>query len=209
METNVMKHSIFFLFASILILSIAMPANAQRSLYRDIKAGKVGDVITVILVENISGSSTRDERASSNQTGQLQGSLGGNIMPLEPFFSSDASVSSNTNSNFLANQQQLLRGNLSVRIIDVTPNGDLVVEGSRATEINGEKHWVKLSGMVRPSDVDNTNSVLSYRVANAEISYMKEESIKQAWRKPGKLRRAVMYGIGATLVGAVLVRELQ
>ena len=74
--------------------------------------------------------------------------------------------------------------------------------GSRATEINGEKHWVKLSGMVRPNDVDNTNSVLSYRVANAEISYQKEESLRQAWRRPGKLRRSVMYGIGATPGGS-------
>lgn len=209
METNVMKYTIIYLFATVLILTLALPASAQRSLYRDNKASRVGDVITVILVENISGSSTRDERATSNQTGQLQGSLGGNIMPLEPFFSSDASVSSNSNSNFLANQQQLLQGNLSVRIIDVTPTGDLVVEGSRSTEINGEKHWVKLSGLVRPTDVDNTNSVLSYRVANAEISYLKEESLQQAWRRPGKLRRAVMYGIGATLVGAVLVREFR
>lgn len=209
METNAMKYTIIYLFATVLILTLALPASAQRSLYRDNKASRVGDVITVILVENISGSSTRDERATSNQTGQLQGSLGGNIMPLEPFFSSDASVSSNSNSNFLANQQQLLQGNLSVRIIDVTPTGDLVVEGSRSTEINGEKHWVKLSGLVRPTDVDNTNSVLSYRVANAEISYLKEESLQQAWRRPGKLRRAVMYGIGATLVGAVLVREFR
>lgn len=209
METNVMKYTIIYLFATVLILTLALPASAQRSLYRDNKASRVGDVITVILVENISGSSTRDERATSNQSGQLQGSLGGNIMPLEPFFSSDASVSSNSNSNFLANQQQLLQGNLSVRIIDVTPTGDLVVEGSRSTEINGEKHWVKLSGLVRPTDVDNTNSVLSYRVANAEISYLKEESLQQAWRRPGKLRRAVMYGIGATLVGAVLVREFR
>lgn len=209
METNVMKNSIIYIFAFMLILTTALPAMAQRSLYRDNKASQIGDVITVVLVENISGSSTRDERATSNQSGQLQGSLGGNIMPLEPFFSSDASVSSNMNSNFLANQQQLLQGNLSVRIIDVTPNGDLVVEGSRSTEINGEKHWVKLSGLVRPSDVDNTNSVLSFRVANAEISYLKEESLQQAWRRPGKIRRAVMYGIGATLVGAVLLREFR
>lgn len=209
METNPMKPIALITLTLLIGLSAALPASAQHSLYRDNKAGKIGDVITVILVENISGSSSRDERASSNQLGQLQGSLGGNFMPLEPFFSSDASVSSNSNANFLANQQQLLQGNLSVRIVDVTPNGDLVVEGSRATEINGEKHWVKLSGMVRPNDVDNTNSVLSYRVANAEISYQKEESLRQAWRRPGKLRRGVMYGIGATLVGAILVRELQ
>jgi len=209
METNPMKTITLFTLALLLSLSAALPASAQHSLYRDNKANKVGDVITVVLVENISGSSTRDERSSSNQLGSMQGSLGGNFMPLEPFFSSDASVNSNSNANFLANQQQLLQGNLSVRIVDVTPNGDLVVEGSRATEINGEKHWVKLSGMVRPNDVDNTNSVLSYRVANAEISYQKEESLRQAWRRPGKLRRSVMYGIGATLVGAILVRELQ
>lgn len=198
-----------FVTAVCLLSGMVLPAAAQHSLYRDVKAQEVGDIITIILQENISGSSTSDSRRSSSTGGEASGSANGNFLPFEPYFGTSASVNYDADERNLANQRQLLEGYLSVQIREVTERGDLVVSGSRLTEINGELHEVTLDGIVRSNDVDNRNRVPSYRVANAEINYQKKEGIGQTTRRPGFARRLVFYGIGAAMGAAILVRELR
>jgi len=198
-----------FFTAVSLIAAAAMPASAQNSLYRDVKAQEVGDIITVILQENISGSSSSDSRRNSSTGGEASGSTSSNFLPFEPYFGSSASVNYDADERNLANQQQLLEGYLSVQIREVTERGDLIVSGSRLTEINGELHEITLDGVVRSNDVDSRNRVPSYRVANAEINYQKKQGISQSSRRPGFARRLVFYGIGAAMGAAILVRELQ
>ena len=65
---------------------------AQFSLYSDVKAKRVGDIITVVLRENLQGSSTTDSKVTSNSNGQATGSLSGNFLPFEPVFGSGVSV---------------------------------------------------------------------------------------------------------------------
>ncbi|MEX0680367.1 MAG: flagellar basal body L-ring protein FlgH [Balneolales bacterium] len=180
----------------------------QHSLYRDVKANQVGDIITVVLMENISGSSTTDSRQASNTGGQVSGSTSGNFLPFEPYFGSDASVAYNSDERNLANQRQLLQGHLSVQITEISERGDLIVNGNRITEINGELHEVKLKGIVRSNDVDSDNSVPSYRVANAEISYQKKGGYRQLSRRAGFTRRIIFWGVSAAMGAAILVREL-
>lgn len=203
-----MKNALFTLVLLGCILS-AIPAAAQRSLYRDVRASQVGDIITVVLAENISGSSTRDSRSATNSAGSTAGSLGGNFIPFQPTMSADAANGYNNEDRFLNSQQQLLQGNMSVRIIEVTSGGDLIVLGTRMTEINGELHEVKLTGTIRPRDIDSMNRIPSYRVADAEISYQKKGGLRQAARRPGLGRRLVYYGVGAALGAAIIARELQ
>ena len=199
---------LIFLTTCLLAVS-AVPVTGQHSLYRDVKAQKVGDIITVILMENISGSSTTDSRRSSHTGGQASGGTSSNFLPFEPYFGSDASVNYNADERNLANQRQLLQGYLSVQITEVTEWGDLIVSGNRVTEINGELHEIRLHGTVRSNDVDSSNRVPSYRVANAEISYQKKDGLRQMTRKPGFVRRVVFYGIGVAMGAANLVRELR
>jgi flagellar L-ring protein precursor FlgH len=203
-----MKNALFTLILAGLLLA-SFPANAQRSLYRDLRANQVGDIITVVLMENISGSSTRDSRTATSSGGQASGSVGGNFIPFQPTMSGDIGNAYNNEDRFLNSQQQLLQGNMSVRIIEVTSGGDLIVLGTRMTEINGELHEVKLTGTIRPRDIDSMNRIPSFRVADAEISYQKKGGIRQATRRPGLARRLIYYGVGATLGAAIVVRELQ
>jgi flagellar L-ring protein FlgH len=203
-----MKTLLITLLAGSFLAALCAPVQAQHSLYRDVKAHKIGDIITVILTENISGSSTRDSRETANTAGSVSGSTSGNLSGFRPFFSADAAVSYDNDARSLANQRQLLSGYLSVQIVGVGPSGDLLVEGKRLTEINGEMHEVSLKGVVRLNDIDSRNQVLSYRVANAEISYLRKGGIKQASRRPGVGRRLFMYVGVLAISGAILVREL-
>lgn len=182
-------------------------AMAQKSsLYSDVKASQVGDIITVILTENISGSSTADARKSSNANGSVSGSVTGNFIPFEPTFGSGTQVNYGSDERNLANQRQLLEGLMSVQIVEVTPLGDLIVQGTRSTEINGETHEMKLTGTVRQNDVDSRNRVLSYRVANAEISYQQKGGLHEITKRRGMIRRIILGGVGVALGAAIFMK---
>lgn len=200
-----------FWIAGLLVLGLMVPAGvqAQQSLYQDVKANEVGDVITVILSENISGSSTSDSRRSTQSEGATSGSVSGNFLPFEPTFGADATVDYGADERNLSNQRQLLEGSLSVQIVDVSPRGDLTVEGNRTTEINGEKHTMELRGVVRSNDVNDRNEVFSWRLANADIRYHKQEDLDQVKQRKGVIRKVVFTGVGLLLGGVILSRELQ
>lgn len=205
-----MEKHIIKVFATIIVLLGligSVPAYGQVSLYKDNKANQVGDIITVILVENISGSSTSDSRKSSNADGGASGSVSGNFLPFEPTFGSDVNVNYGSDERNLANQRQLLQGQMSVQIVEVTPSGDLIVEGTRKTEINSEVHEMSLTGTVRPNDVDTNNQVLSYRVANADISYQKQGGLDEIKQRRGFIKRVVFAGVGVLLGAVIITRE--
>lgn len=204
MDRNTLGTTIFAaVIAGMLIWTPAI--FAQSSLYSDVKASQVGDIITIILTENISGSSTADARKSSNANGSASGSVSGNFIPFEPTFGSGARVDYGSDERNLSNQRQLLQGMMSVQIVEVTPLGDLLVEGTRMTEINGESHRMELTGTIRSKDVDSQNRVLSYRVANANISYQQEGGIRDITKRRGLIRRIVLGGVGAALGAAILL----
>lgn len=207
MGTDIMKKII--LLSCMLVAAQSLPLLAQHSLYRDVKAGKVGDIITIILAENISGSSTSDSRSASNANGSTGGGMSGNFLPFEPTFGSNVQVNYGSDERNLASQRQLLQGYMSVEIVEVTPTGNLRVQGSRRTVINGEVHEMTLDGLVRSSDVDNRNRVLSYRLANASISYEKQEGLRQLTKKRSFFRRALFTGVAVGLTSVVVLRELK
>ena len=180
---------------------------AQFSLYSDVKAKRVGDIITVVLRENLQGSSTTDSKVTSNSNGQATGSLSGNFLPFEPVFGSGVSVNYGTDQKNLSTQRQLLEGYVSVQIVEVTEQGDLIVEGKRQTEVNGEVHEMSIEGTVRVNDIDGRNQVLSYRIANAAISYQKMGGIKDKKGSKGILKKVVFGGIGAGLAAAAILRS--
>lgn len=208
MNTSI-KFGLYYILGMCFVAVSLSPASGQHSLYRDVKANQVGDIITVVLMENISGSSTSDSRQASNTGGQASGSTSSNFLPFEPYFGTDASVDYNSDESNLANQQQLLEGYLSVQITDITEQGDMIVSGNRVTEINGDLHEISLEGTVRSNDVDSGNTVPSYRVANAEINYQKKEGLRQMTKRPGFVRRIVFMGVGAAMGAAIIVRHLQ
>lgn len=183
------------LTAVIVLLCISwMNTSAQqRSLYNDIRAHNVGDVITVVLTENISGSSSTNASTSSNTNGSAKSGISSNFVPFEPVFGADAQMTYDSDERIRADQQQLLRGTLSVRIQEVSENGEFVIAGNRSTEINGELHKMSVQGFVRPSDISQSNQVLSYRIADAQITYLKKEGVGEYKKKTG-IGRKILWG---------------
>lgn len=195
-----MKYSAKFLVAVLINLMMLPALFAQRSLYSDVKAHRVGDVITVILTENITGSSSTDSRTQSNTAGSASSSFSGNMLPMDAIFGADAQFDYNSDERALANQRQLLSGTLSVRISEIDESGNYLIEGSRSTEISGEIYSMNLSGIIRPTDINDANEVLSYRVADANIVYLNKGGISGLTRKKG-IGRKVLWGVIGIVTG--------
>src|SRR5699024_5056486 len=185
MGKNIMKFD-KIIFSVILIFCCSwncLKAQSQ-SLYNDIRAHKVGDVITVILTENISRSSSTNASTHSNTAGSAQSGMNSNFLPFEPVFGADAEISYNSDERILAGQKQMLSVTMSVRIKEDTLNDSCLTAGQRNTEINGERNIMSLEGFIRPADISNSNRLLSYRIADARIKYLKKENLGTIKNKP-------------------------
>jgi flagellar L-ring protein precursor FlgH len=79
--------------------------------------------------------------------------------------------------------QETINAQIAVKVIDVLPNGNLVVEGRRQTAFSGEKQEAVLRGTVRADDVSSTNTVFSYNIADASIQFVSRGTITDNQRK--------------------------
>lgn len=160
-------------FALIALISIASSAFGNslwmpdsRSLIGDVKARQVGDVITVLIVE----STASTQKASTGFDKKLDHSNDAGVgfllnkIPAFDYGSSQKGSASGTTSrtsNFTAK--------ITATVTKVLPNGNLVIEATRAISTNSEKQDIKLTGTVRPQDIAPDNSVLSTYLADAKI----------------------------------------
>jgi flagellar L-ring protein precursor FlgH len=161
----------------------------------DRRARNVNDLITIRVVENITGSGTAD--ASTNKSGS--GTVGfPKMFGLENKLPSAVDpanmVSGSTRTDFKGGGKTTRAGELTAqmtaRVSDVLPSGDLVVEGVREIEINGDRQIVVLSGVVRASDIGPSNMILSTSIGQLRIRYFGRGLMKDNL-KPGWLIRAL------------------
>jgi len=196
------------LLISLFVFCWGSVVQAQNSLYADHKARNVGDILTVVLKEQIKGSTSSNSKNASDANGGASGSASGNFLPFQPTFGSNAKVNYDSDEKISTDQGQLLQGYMSVRVIKITPGGDLIVKGSRSTEINGQMHKINLMGIVRPEDINGQNQILSYLISDAKISYEKGGGLKSITKKEGFIKRVALIGVGITLGVAVVLKSM-
>jgi len=144
----------------------------QSFLFSDFKAGRVGDVVTVRIVESSKGNknaSTKTEKDSSLST-SISAFFG---MPSDKL--SQASVGAETSEKHdgagSTSRSSELTAVITARVIDVMPNGNLVIDGRREVVVNNETQLLYVTGIVRPEDIGPNNTVLSSYIADAKITY--------------------------------------
>jgi len=170
-------------------------------LFEDNKARRVGDILTVVLNEatNATKAATTDVTKATTSTITNPTILGASpdfdlpkFLPLTPTqglnlgssLSSDHSLAGDGS----AEQSNLLTGNITVSVVEVLPNGNLIIRGEKRVTINNGVEYVQLSGIIRPVDVLTNNTVLSTQVADATINYTGEGAIADS-NKGGWLAR--------------------
>jgi flagellar L-ring protein precursor FlgH len=152
------------------------------------RAGAVGDVLTIQLVERISAS--KSNSASTGRNGSIgltpptTGPLGSLISPTDINMGGDQSFKGKGE----AAQTSSLNGEISVTIAAVYPNGTMLVRGEKTLTLNRGDDRVQFSGLIRAADISADNRILSSRVADAKIRYTGKGEIARA-SKQGWLQR--------------------
>ncbi|MCP4704975.1 MAG: flagellar basal body L-ring protein FlgH [candidate division Zixibacteria bacterium] len=158
------------------------------SLFTDIKANRVGDILTVLIYES-SNASTQSE-TKTQKTGEFStsGGPGTGSLRFLPIFGVNGENESKHQGKGENLRSQSLRGKMTVTVVGVKDNGDLVVRGSRTIGISNDKETMTLTGIVRQKDIKPDNTIESYLLADAEISYTGKGAANTASR-PGILMR--------------------
>lgn len=153
----------------------------QISLYQDRIAYHVGDILTIRLEEQTQGqkkSKTKTEKNATNQFA-VNEAFGAN---LSNGLALDTTSDQRFDGNGESNQQNALNGKISVTVLRVLSNGNLMVQGESWVTINFGREYIQLSGIVRPQDIEPDNIISSQRVANARITYSGNGQVANASR---------------------------
>jgi flagellar L-ring protein FlgH len=160
----------------------------STSLFSDIKAHRVGDILTVDIYENTQA--TNKAESKTEKSAEFSASTGPNsgLLGFIPLFSGQTANSNTFDGKGENLRNRNLRARMSVTVTAVKENGDLVIEGSRSVGISNDRETMTLSGVVRQRDISPENSVDSYLIADAQISYRGKGVISDGSR-PGLLMR--------------------
>lgn len=186
-------------------VSVAPPQNNggiyqvgySQALFEDLKARRIGDTITIVLEERTQASKdAKTETSKDNTVGIANPTLLGAELKFDTPLLPHADGRSSTLGTSLSSAQEFkgegsssqgnsLSGNITVTVIDVLPNGNLMVRGEKWLTLNQGDEYIQISGIVRPVDVRADNTVLSGQVADARITYSGEgfvaDSNKMGW----------------------------
>lgn len=143
------------------------------SIYSDIKAHKVGDLITVNLQESTSAKKNANTKLGKDSSLSMEPTkFLGQSLHLGKF---TTEISGGAKNDFKggssADQSNSLNGSISVSVTNVLANGNLQVRGEKWLMLNNGKEYIRVTGILRPEDINSDNTVSSQRIANARIEY--------------------------------------
>ena len=160
--------------------------NGAALFYEDLRARRVGDSVTVDIVENTSSSmdaNTKASRTSSIDAGVSQ--MAGYMRALEEAnkrLNKDkdgelnsilfkASMENKFDGKGTSDRSGQITASIGALVTEVLPNGNLFVFGRREMKVNNEMQTISISGIIRPEDIDTSNRVKSTYIADARIEY--------------------------------------
>lgn len=183
------------LFTGLLMAILVGSAAAQQysqtaSLFTDVKAGRTGDILTVLIVESTSASNAASTEITKDSKFNLDAGPGFGAWPFReiPVFGADGESKNESANEGKTTRSGSITSQMAVRVIGVQPNGDLVIEGTRVLGINNDKEMLVLNGTVRPQDISPQNTVYSYQIADAQITYRGKGAAANG-SKPGWIMR--------------------
>ena len=174
--------------------SLYSPSGFLADTARDLRASQIDDVITIVVSEAVSavasgGTNTSRKSSAQNSITSLAGAL--------PATGRLANLLGLSNNQQLQGAGQTSRTMtvstvLSARIVEVTPNGTLGVEGTKDIGVNSEKQHIIVHGLVRPADLSPANTVQSQQVANLQVQVNGKGVVNDAIKRPFILYRILL-----------------
>ena len=160
----------------------------------DLKATRVNDLVTIVVNETFSAVATGDVKTSRQSSAQAAITAAGGITKATGPLANLANASGQT---ALQGQGETSRGavltaTMSARVTRVLPNGYLVIEGTKRVQVSSENQIVTVRGVIRPVDLDSTNSVPSLRISQMEIQVNGKGVINDSVHRPNFLYRLIL-----------------
>jgi len=187
-------------FEQYLATARSLPASSSQStwmtsLFADVRARSVNDLVTVNVIENVVASGAADSTLDKNSSADASV---GRVFGIDPKFAdwfdptalARYSASSGFKGSGATTRSGALSAVITARVSEVLPNGDLVLEGVREIDINGDRQIIVLTGVIRPADVGPGNVVPSTAVGHMRIRYFGRGLIKDNL-SPGWLLRII------------------
>ncbi len=149
-------------------------ANYVNNIYSDSKAHRIGDIISVILSEKTQAKKNAKTELKKENSAKLDPiiGLGGNPVTIN---GNSVQFGLNQESDFKGeskgDQGNSLTGNISVHVLRVLPNGNLMIRGEKWMTLNNGDEYIRLTGVIRSKDISSNNTIYSSKVANARIQY--------------------------------------
>lgn len=163
-------------------------------LARDLRASQIDDIVTILVSERasaVASGSTKTSRTTSakNSVTALAGptKIGGALANL-----TGLSGESKLDGQGTTTRDTTLTTSLSARVVQVLPNGYLVVEGTKNVQVDGEHQLVTVHGVIRPSDITTSNTVTSTRLAELEVRINGKGVVHDATHRPFLLYRLLL-----------------
>lgn len=180
-----------------LLLSVA-PASAQslwkkdaqKSMFADKRAGSVGDIVTILVQENQAATkknTTKTARTSSTDasiSSFLHGPGASGLLTKGGQYPAMKLGAKNAfDGGGQIDNAETITARIAVKVVDVLPNRQLIIEGRRQTSFGGEQQEAILRGSIRSEDITSGNTVFSYNVADATIQYLSKGAVTDTQKK--------------------------
>ncbi len=187
---------------SVFLILLSIPAIAQNNpslysdaspnlfLFRDVRAHNVNDIVSIVVVEN--STATNSANTATQKKGDVSATTPGFLgikTPSNPLAINSALDFSGQGSTSRTGQ---LNASLTARVVQLLPNGDMVIEGTKQVTINKEHQHLTVRGTIRQYDISPTNVVLSTAIANMQVDFDGKGIISDA-NKPALLSKIFKY----------------
>jgi flagellar L-ring protein FlgH len=170
------------------------PTALFSNLGMDVKATRVDDLVTIAVNETFSAVATGDVKTARQSTAQSSITAAGGITkvtgPLANLL--NAGTQTGLQGTGETSRGAVFTANLSARVAHVLPNGYLVIEGTKRVQVSSENQVVTVRGVIRPADLDTTNTVQSNRIAQMEVLVNGKGVLNDSIRRPNFLYRLIL-----------------
>ncbi|MBI5726861.1 MAG: flagellar basal body L-ring protein FlgH [Ignavibacteriales bacterium] len=182
-----MKFAVIVLIVSCTLVAQDMKRNAAASLFSDFKANRLGDAITIYVMESSQASNQAETKSGRSSGINFGSSLEVGKTPI-PNNSLALNSGNSFNGSGGTKSYGVVTTKISATIDSVLSNGNIRIRGSRKIVINGEEQIVHIKGVVRTTDISSENVVYSYNITEAEIIFEGQGMIDSA-QKPGMVTK--------------------
>lgn len=182
----------FILLSVLCICFFAHRSDGQlrRSIYSDLKANKVGDILTIVIDERTTSQNQSDTRTTKNNELSVNNNAGTGFLDFIPGFGIDSEMENQYSGSGQVTSSGVFTSQMSARISKVLEDGNYLISGTRILDVHGEKQITQITGVVRPHDITSNNTILSSQISDIHVYYKGKGIIDQGHR-PGIFTRLI------------------